>query len=151
MQLFANKYSQRLEVIRLAEEENISRAQFFRTALKKSLSTALDLAENFTGPAERLANFGLEWQVVFTGSLPENQTKLVFHHSKPFFLLRDELRIQAFSGLCPHDSILLVARPNRSFLCSFCSRNFHADAVEDANKLQEYPVRAEGEKILLAF
>ena len=133
------------------EEEQLSRSEFFITAFKKTLSTAVELTKGVTDNLERITLLSENWQVVWNGELPLEQAKFVFSQGKPFFLYREQDRIRAFSGLCPADSNIVSLQPSNGFICTYCGKSYDPTASNPEYALQEFPVRVDGEKVLLAL
>ena len=132
-------------------EEQFSRSEFFKTAFKKTLSTAVELTRGVTDNLERITSLTENWQVVWTGELPLEQAKFVFSQGKPFFLCQNQGRIRAFSGLCPDDSNIVSIHPSNGFICTYCGKSYDPTMSNLEYSLQEFPVKVDGQKVLLAL
>lgn len=132
-------------------EDQVSRSEFFKKVLRKTVGTAMDIAENFVAPLNNLTNMVDKWEEVWEGSLPENQAKFIFHRGKPIFLYRFNGAISAFSGFCPNDSNLVSISPNKGFVCTYCGNRFEPGPALGEYRLQEFPVKVEGEKVFVVF
>ncbi|HZW82440.1 MAG TPA: hypothetical protein VFF14_03320 [Candidatus Deferrimicrobium sp.] len=131
-------------------DKKVTRAEFFSKAFKESVKAALNITENMVAPLERLKFIEENWLPIWNGEITENEAKFVFYQGHPYFLLKTQTSVRAFSGLCPNDSNLVYVH-HEGFTCSQCGSSFKPADGDQKYRLQEFKTKVVDEKIFIAL